>query len=186
MASVDDIDELIATRKLNGLDDGLYESDKNVANMTEEAFNEIIDNLEVVAYLTEYGRKGIKENVKKLQQKIKELEEPTIIQNKNIRSDKPIIDGTRLTVIDVLLFMTEFIKEHEKEFRENYADINSKQIVDSINYLLENSIPKQKIKDKIEELKKQKEELKYKAKLGLIQRINAEIKLLEELLEEGE
>lgn len=74
MASVDDIDELIATRKLNGLDDGLYESDKNVANMTEEAFNEIIDNFEVVAHLTMYGRKGIKENVKKLQAKIKELD----------------------------------------------------------------------------------------------------------------
>lgn len=40
MASVDDIEELIATRRLNGVDDGLYESDKNVVNMTEEAFNE--------------------------------------------------------------------------------------------------------------------------------------------------
>ena len=58
MASVDDNDELIATRRLNGLDDGLYESDKNVANMTEEAFNEIIDNFEVVAHLTMYGRKA--------------------------------------------------------------------------------------------------------------------------------
>lgn len=74
MSSVDDNDELIATRKLNGLDDGLYESDKNVANMTEEAFNEIIDNFEVVAHLTMYGRKGIKENVKKLQARIKELD----------------------------------------------------------------------------------------------------------------
>ena len=74
MASVDDNDELIATRRLNGLDDGLYESDKNVANMTEEAFNEIIDNFEVVAHLTMYGRKGIKENVKKLQARIKELD----------------------------------------------------------------------------------------------------------------
>ena len=73
MASVDDYEELIATRKLNGLDDGLYESDKNVANMTEEAFNEIIDNFEVVAYLTEYGRRGIKENVKRLQKENEEL-----------------------------------------------------------------------------------------------------------------
>ena len=73
MSDLDD-EELIATRKLNGLDDGLYESDKNVVNMTEEAFNEIIDNLEVVGYLTEYGRRGIKENVKKLQARIKDLE----------------------------------------------------------------------------------------------------------------
>lgn len=42
--------------------------------MSEEAFNELIDNLEVVETLTLYGRKGIKENVKKLQKKIKELE----------------------------------------------------------------------------------------------------------------
>ena len=80
MASVDDIEELIATRKLNGVDDGLYESDKNVANMTEEAFNEIINNFEVVAHLTMYGRKGIKENVKKLQARIKELEEENYVQ----------------------------------------------------------------------------------------------------------
>ena len=50
------------------------ESDKNVANMTEEAFNELIDNLEIVENLTPYGRKGIKENVKRLQARIKELE----------------------------------------------------------------------------------------------------------------
>ena len=74
MASVDNLEELIATRKLNGVDDGLFKSDKNVASMTEEAFNEIIDNFEVVAYLTEYGRRGIKENVIKLQARIKELE----------------------------------------------------------------------------------------------------------------
>ena len=48
--------------------------------MSEEAFNELIDNLEVVETLTLYGRKGIKENVKKLQKKIKELEEE--IENK--------------------------------------------------------------------------------------------------------
>ena len=79
--------------------------------------------------------------------RIKELEEPTIIQNKSTRSGKPIIKGTRLTVIDVLLFAIEFIKKHEKEFRKNYADISSKQIVNSINYLLENSIPKQKVEE---------------------------------------
>lgn len=91
MASVDDIDELIATRRLNGVDDGLYESDKNVANMTEEAFNEIIDNFEVVTYLTEYGRRGIKENVKRLQKEneekdkyIKHSEEITTEMNKDI------------------------------------------------------------------------------------------------------
>ena len=131
-----DLEELNATRKINGVDDGLYtetievlqkelerknkeldnylethkdylsdeaeairkdihrlinkialleksatKKEENVANMTEEAFNEIIDNFEVVAYLTKYGRKGIKDNVKKLQARIKELEE----ENSNLK-----------------------------------------------------------------------------------------------------
>lgn len=43
--------------------------------MSEEAFNELIDNFEIVGTLTEYGRKAIKQNVKNLQKRIKELEE---------------------------------------------------------------------------------------------------------------
>lgn len=82
MASVDDIDELIATRKLNGLNDNLYKNE----TMSEEAFNEIIDNFEVVTYLTEYGRRGIKENVKKLQARIKELEEDLYIANYTVEN----------------------------------------------------------------------------------------------------
>ena len=87
MASVDDIDELIATRKLNGLNDNLYKNE----TMSEEAFNEIIDNFEVVTYLTEYGRRGIKENVKRLQKEneekdkyIKHSEEITTEMNEDI------------------------------------------------------------------------------------------------------
>lgn len=98
MASVDDIDELIATRRLNGVDDGLYESDKNVANMTEEAFNEIINNFEVVAHLTMYGRKGIKENVKKLQARIKELEE----ENKKLKAKIDVTNWQEKTVYESL------------------------------------------------------------------------------------
>ena len=41
--------------------------------MSEEAFNELIDNFEIVGTLTEYGRKAIKQNVKNLQKRIKEL-----------------------------------------------------------------------------------------------------------------
>ena len=43
--------------------------------MSEEAFNELIDNFEIVGTLTEYGRRAIKQNVKKLQKRNKELEE---------------------------------------------------------------------------------------------------------------
>lgn len=180
-----DNDELIATRKLNGLEDNLFRdgNDINVGSMTEEAFNELIDNFEVVEHLTPYGRKGIKENVKKLQARIKELEEPKIIQDKNIRSGKPIIKGTRLTIVDILLLITNFIKDYEKEFRENYADISLKQIIDSINYLLDNSIPKQKLKDKLEELKKEYiKELENNSTKAFI--LKCQITILEEIWED--
>lgn len=50
-------------------------SDKNVASekiMSKEAFDELIDNLEVVEKLTLYGRKAIKYHVQKMQQQIEE------------------------------------------------------------------------------------------------------------------
>ena len=62
-------------------------SDKNVVNieddvMSQEAFNELIDNFEVVATLTMHGRKSIKHYVKEMQaereqkdKRIQELEE---------------------------------------------------------------------------------------------------------------
>ena len=129
-----DNDELIATRRLNGLDDNLFKkSDKNVVNMTEEAFNELIDNFEVVEHLTPYGRKGIKENVKKLQARIKELEEDLYSANKIV---------------------------------EEYTD----------------SIPVQKVKDKIEEYDKKMTENKGNPNWVVTDRIVMNV--LEELLEE--
>ena len=138
-----DNEELIATRRLHGLNDNLFKegNDTNVGSMTEEAFNELIDNFEVVAHLTMYGRKGIKENVKKLQARIKELEE----ENKKKQ---------------VLLVCAEEI--------------------------IENSIPKQKVKDLMEKEKLPLtivggrgncKTLAYGIKLG-------KIKACEELLEE--
>ena len=103
--------------------------------MSEEAFNELIDNFEVVETLTEYGRKAIKQNVKKLQTRIKELEEALLkVKDKN-----------------TTLFIT-----------------------------CRNSIPKQKIKDKIEELKNAKRET-TRENWHYIYTI--QLKILEELLE---
>lgn len=56
--------------------------------MSEEAFNELIDNFEIVGTLTKYGRKAIKQNVKNLQKRIKELEE----ENKLLLNGKVGID----------------------------------------------------------------------------------------------
>ena len=76
-------------------------SDTNVGSieediMSEEAFNELIDNFEIVGTLTKYGRKAIKQNVKNLQKRIKELEEENKklnkILNKINRTNYPIIN----------------------------------------------------------------------------------------------
>ena len=129
-----DNEELIATRKLKGLDDNLYREE----TMTEEAFNELIDNFEVVEHLTPYGRKGIKENVKKLQARIKELEE------ENKRKDM-------------------FVKMAKE--------------------VIENSIPKQKVKDKLEELKKEyTKELEKNSTKAFI--LKCQITIVEEIWED--
>ena len=80
--------------------------------MSEEAFNELIDNFEIVNTLTEYGRKAIKQNVKNLQKIIKELE------------------------------------EENHKILENGLDV------------LRDTIPVQKVKDKIEEINKEYEDSK--------------------------
>lgn len=111
-------------------------SDKNVANiedeiMSQEAFNELIDNFEVVATLTMYGRKSIKHYVKEMQaelerkdKRIQELEEEIAMLKKasNIAKEVNIED------------VTDVINKSCKEFMSNY-------------------IPKQAVIDKIKELK---------------------------------
>ncbi len=72
-----------------------------------------------------------------------------IIVDKKTRKGQPVIKGTRLTILDVLLFVIEFVRDHEEEFKANYANIESNQIILALDYFVDNSIPVQKIKDKI-------------------------------------
>lgn len=77
MASVDDLDELIATRRLNGLNDNLYkESDKNVAS-------EEID-------LTTVYMKGYADAEEKYRARIKELEDDLYIADYTAENSIPI------------------------------------------------------------------------------------------------
>lgn len=115
----------------------------------------------------------------------KQLEENQIIINKKIRNGKPVIANTRLTIIDVLCLMTEFIKRHEEEFRKNYADISINQIISAIDYFIDNSIQKSKVEETIEELKQEyKIELEKNSIKAFI--LKCKIEALEELLQEGE
>ena len=110
--------------------------------MSEEAFNELIDNFEVVETLTGYGRKAIKQNVKNLQKRIKELENKYIIH---------LTDEQYRKLVDT-------IRKEEKEKL------------------------KQKVKDKIEELKQKREKEPQGTVRDFI--LVEEIKFLKELLEE--
>lgn len=115
--------------------------------MSEEAFNELIDNFEIVGTLTEYGRKAIKQNVKNLQKRIKELEE------------------------------------------ENRIFKDSNVLVNRYFKLKDNSIPVQKVKDKIEENNKIMIDTQNKypgtyAMLDEWRNAKAQNDILEELLEE--
>ena len=78
--------------------------------ISEEAFNELIDNFEVVETLTEYGRKAIKQNVKKLQKRIKELEE------ENKKYIVQLTDEQYRNLVDVIR------KEVKKEFEQKIKD----------------------------------------------------------------
>lgn len=76
--------------------------------------------------------------------------------------------------------MIDFVRDYEKEFRANYADISVEQIILAFDYFIDNSIPVQKIKDKIEEV--DKSVYSYNEKDGLIKTYIIEI--LKELTEE--
>lgn len=81
--------------------------------MSEEAFNELIDNFEIVGTLTEYGRKAIKQNVKNLQKRIKELEEDNKRKDMFVEMAKEVIENSILKqkIKDLL---TEIQEEYNK------------------------------------------------------------------------
>lgn len=99
--------------------------------ISEEAFNELIDNFEVVETLTEYGRKAIKQNVKKLQKRIKELEE------ENKKYIVQLTDEQYRNLVDVIR------KEVKKEFEQ--------KVIDRINYCDERIKHAKQIRDKEQE-----------------------------------
>ena len=112
--------------------------------------------LEELGYLRENNH-FIKFNqaLKNLIKAYKELEEKQIIKNEQIRNGQPVIANTRLTVLDVLYLITEFIKRHEEEFRRDYVDISINQIISAIDYFIDNSIPVSLVEEMIEELIKE-------------------------------
>ena len=83
-----------------------------------------------------------------------------------------------------ILAEREADKKRIKELEEKNKTL--KNFTESIfnGDVIKDFIPKQKVKDKIEELKERKYNLIYTQPLETIKRINAQIKVLEELLED--
>lgn len=142
MSDLDD-EELIATRKLNGLDDGLYESDKNVAN------------------------------------KIKRQVENTINYYKNI-------DNIEEIPIDILRAMYQDILEERKQDKKRIKELEEDLITAYMKgYADAKEKYRQKIKDKIEELKQKAISYGHLIDKDEAFKIECEINVLEELLEEA-
>ena len=166
--------------------------------MSEEAFNELIDNFEVVETLTDYGRKAIKQNVKKLKTRIQELEEERQIVGMPVRNKR---DGKIGIVLhqweNGSIAVLENISPRAINTHDSFDTLEI--ITDEVKHVKtkDDSIPVQKVKDKIEELKDKakgiagtyqyadsQEDLQEKKNKVIELRTKAEA--LEELLQERE
>lgn len=145
-----DDEELKATRKLNGIDKDVGSIEERVKNYIQ-TYNGLKRNKDIVKSI---DKDYFFDLVDCLIKAYKELEEKQIIKNEQIRNGQPVIANTRLTVLDVLYLITEFIKRHEEEFRRDYVDISINQIISAIDYFIDNSIPVSLVEEKIEELEK--------------------------------
>ena len=125
-------------------------SDINVANieddvMSQEAFNELIDNFEVVATLTMHGRKSIKHYVKVMQAEL-EQKDKRIQELEEYISIAPNLDE---------MTATKYINIQREVYIRGKAE--EQQRAEQIIY--ENYIPKQAVIDQLNRHKLAYEEL---------------------------
>ena len=136
-------------------------------------------------------------NTERLKQLAKELRESNEIKR---FYDNNFTEGSKYCVVSEaeLIPTAEAIEEvlaeleqKDKRIKEmEEVDIaNRKVIVEQCDYIQNNSIPKQKIKDKIEELKETLKHYNEYSKLNLLEKVNvdlidARIDILQELLQE--
>lgn len=162
MSDLDD-EELIATRKLNGLDDGLYESDKNVVNIEDDI-------------------KYIKECLKILRVVFNAIKKETDF--------KEIDDIAFCKAVEHILAEREQdkkrikeLEEHQKKFYngELYTAKQLKNIEKNQNKYF---INRQKVKDKIDEINKKYEDSKDENGESPYYYPEYTIRVLKKLLEE--
>lgn len=120
---------------------------------------------------------SIKETIKIIERKIKEAEHYLDITGLYLTLDEEL----RNALINILSDYKKVLEENE-ELKNDYENLNNSVVVK--NHCIKNSIPVQKVKDKIEELKQEKKKYgnclieMYEDEL-----VNRDIKILQELLE---
>ena len=135
-----DNEELIATRRLNGLNDNLYKEN------------------------------NIEEDISILEERIFNYELSIKIGSK----DKMI--STSIKENEAIKHLLEERKQDKKRIKELEDDLYI------ANYLVENSISKQKVKDKIKEIKRLRDRTITSEGFNIL---NGEVVVLQELLEEN-
>ena len=170
MASVDDLEELIATRKLNGVNDNLYRDGTgiNVGSIEEDikVLEKMLETLEELFQLTKINNTKERNALRNLLTYYK--------RQKQINEEHQKVNGE----------LREKVKELEKE---NHMFKDNNVLVSRYFKLKDNSIPKQKVKALKESVildntivggRRNAKTLEYGIKLG-------KIKACEELLEEN-
>lgn len=120
---------------------------------------------------------SIKETIKIIERKIKEAEHYLDITGLYLTLDEEL----RNALMNILSDYKKVLEENE-ELKNDYENLNNSVVVK--NHCIKNSIPVQKVKDKIEELKQEKKKYgnclieMYEDEL-----VNRDIKILQELLE---
>lgn len=144
--------ELRATRKLHGQDDGLYEGEINKA-ANEISINVGIDFSEAKAAIVQFrmNNKTSDKNVGS----IEDIRDLLLF----FKSHGWIPDIRRtINITNVILAIDNVLQEREQDKKriqelEEELEKANKQL--DLDYVDDNYIPKQKVKDKIEELKKE-------------------------------
>ena len=128
MASVDDIEELIATRKLNGIDDGLYtENIEDLKKELEQKNKEFDNYLETHKDYLSDEAEAIRKDIHRLMNKIALLEKST---TKN--ADKMFEElGYKNIQMNVINLLFEYAKEDLQERISFYA---SEEVAKTFKY----------------------------------------------------
>lgn len=182
-----DDEELRATRKLNGLDK--ERSDKNVANIEDIEilkkdlfyYDEIHENLDDDTVNFYEALRHILVEREQDKKRIQELEEDN---KKHIERFEKLDDELWERIKQCKNMQTEIDRFYLDKEELQQAYLHERLAKEEVEELLENSIPKQKVKDKIEELKEGlKKTTEGKLQMYTPSEFIYQIQVLEELLE---